>query len=274
MTDKDTKLARPSLLSSLLAGSVGGICTDIVLFPLDTIKTRAQSQLGFQKSGGYSGLFRGVGSAALGSAPSGASFFFTYELVKRYVPVLKSPVISHMTAACVAESVACVVRIPFEVVKQTAQASGGLNSLDAFKFVVKHKGIFGLGQGFFSMVSREIPFTLIQFPLWEYLKTRISGDLQCPPLASAVCGSFAGGFAAALTTPMDVAKTRIILSQGTKGMLLEKNPYKVILTISKNEGIPSLFSGIAPRVMWVSLGGFIFFGSYEKAKEILYKFDV
>ena len=53
------------------AGSVGGICTDIVLFPLDTIKTRAQSQLGFQKSGGYSGLFRGVGSAALGSAPSG-----------------------------------------------------------------------------------------------------------------------------------------------------------------------------------------------------------
>ena len=32
-----------------------------------------------------------------------------------------------------------------------------------------------------------------------------------------------------------------------------------------------LFAGIVPRVTWISIGGFIFFGAYEKSKEILIK---
>ena len=30
-----------------------------------------------------------------------------------------------------------------------------------------------------------------------------------------------------------------------------------------------LFSGIVPRVSWISIGGFIFFGVYEKSKALL-----
>jgi len=30
-----------------------------------------------------------------------------------------------------------------------------------------------------------------------------------------------------------------------------------------------LFSGVGPRVMWISIGGFVFFGAYEKAKATL-----
>ena len=47
-------------------------------------------------------------------------------------------------------------------------------------------------------------------------QTTVSGDSACSPLTSAVCGSFAGAIAAALTTPLDVAKTRIILMQVVK----------------------------------------------------------
>jgi len=39
--------------------------------------------------------------------------------------------------------------------------------------------------------------------------------------------------------------------------------------ILKEEGVAKLFSGIQPRVMWISLGGFIFFGCYEKTKKVL-----
>lgn len=42
-----------------------------MFFPLDTIKTRVQSTQGFWQSGGFKGVYRGVGSVGMGSAPGG-----------------------------------------------------------------------------------------------------------------------------------------------------------------------------------------------------------
>ena len=44
---------------------------DAGLFPLDTLKTRLQSPDGFVKSGGFQGVYSGLGTAVLGSAPTG-----------------------------------------------------------------------------------------------------------------------------------------------------------------------------------------------------------
>jgi solute carrier family 25 S-adenosylmethionine transporter 26 len=33
--------------------------------------------------------------------------------------------------------------------------------------------------------------------------------------------------------------------------------------------IGALFAGLQPRVMWISIGGFVFFGTYEFVKNIL-----
>ena len=44
---------------------------DIVLFPLDTVKTRLQSKSGFRASGGFRGIYSGILPTAVGSAPSG-----------------------------------------------------------------------------------------------------------------------------------------------------------------------------------------------------------
>lgn len=53
------------------AGGCAGMCVDLTLFPLDTIKTRLQSQQGFYKAGGFRGIYAGVPSAAIGSFPNG-----------------------------------------------------------------------------------------------------------------------------------------------------------------------------------------------------------
>lgn len=55
----------------LKAGGVAGVSVDLILFPLDTIKTRLQSPQGFNKAGGFHGIYAGVPSAAIGSFPNG-----------------------------------------------------------------------------------------------------------------------------------------------------------------------------------------------------------
>ncbi len=56
---------------ALIAGGFAGFAVDVSLFPLDTLKTRAQSQQGFFKAGGFKGVYQGLGPAALGSFPGG-----------------------------------------------------------------------------------------------------------------------------------------------------------------------------------------------------------
>lgn len=54
----------------------------------------------------------------------------------------------------------------------------------------------------------------MQFPLYELLKARWARHTDrkvLPAHEAAVCGSVSGGVAAALTTPLDVLKTRVML---------------------------------------------------------------
>lgn len=62
---------QPTFTHSLLAGGLAGTAVDTLFFPIDTLKTRAQSQAGFFPSGGFAGVYRGLGSAVVGSAPGG-----------------------------------------------------------------------------------------------------------------------------------------------------------------------------------------------------------
>ena len=55
----------------LQSGSCAGLCVDVMLFPLDTIKPRLQSQQGFRRAGGLHGIYRGLGSVTVGSVPGG-----------------------------------------------------------------------------------------------------------------------------------------------------------------------------------------------------------
>lgn len=124
-----------------------------------------------------------------------------------------------MLAASVSEVVACLVRVPMEVVKQRRQTitDNRMTSWMILKHAYKTEGFRkGLYRGFFSTIIREVPFSVIQFPILEYLKKIYRCKFKKnKPLDSwevAVCGSIAGGTAAAITTPLDVAKTRIMLA--------------------------------------------------------------
>ena len=73
---------------------------------------------------------------------------------------------------------------------------------------------------------------------------------------------FPGGFSAGVTTPLDVAKTRIMLAESgsaeARGYVIE-----TLKTVYAEKGVSGLFAGVTPRVTWISIGGCVFFGVYE-----------
>ena len=88
---------------------------------------------------------------------------------------------------------------------------------------------------------------------------------------SAVCGSIAGGFAAAVTTPLDLAKTRIMLAD--EYTVTRKLRIKPVLTnIYYESGFRGLFAGVMPRMTAFMIGGFVFFGVYEDTKRYFEKY--
>ncbi|ORY15615.1 mitochondrial carrier domain-containing protein [Clohesyomyces aquaticus] len=262
--------------------------------PLDTLKTRLQSSNGFASSGGFSGIYRGVGSALVGSAPGAALFFITYDSVKRHL-LSRTPSIArnaegkaykdnggvdkkrealvHMLAATLGEVAACAVRVPTEVVKQRAQASQHPSSLSSLLYILDQRKAHGyvhvwreLYRGWSITIMREVPFTVIQFPLWEALKRwRINGTSrdQVSGLEGGVLGSVAGAVAAGITTPLDVLKTRMMLAK-------EKvSAVNMLSAILRESGPRAFFAGIGPRIGWISVGGAIFLGSYQWASNVL-----
>lgn len=199
---------------------------------------------------------------------------------------IKNPAIAHMTAASIGESAACLVRVPTEVIKAKMQtnAANASSLSNTFQLVLQesHAGSGPLGnltgglyRGYWITLMREIPFAMIQFPIYEFLKKYWTENLRdgvpVNPLQAAACGSFGGAIAAAATTPLDVVKTRLMLGADRDGKLYEGAFDVVRKTAAENPNRKWVvfFSGVQPRVMWISIGGFVFFGAYEGFKTTL-----
>ncbi|KAI8820861.1 mitochondrial carrier domain-containing protein [Fimicolochytrium jonesii] len=270
----------PTFTQALLAGGAAGTAVDTALFPLDTIKTRLQAKGGFWAHGGFKGIYRGLSSAVIGSAPGAAAFFVTYEAIKEragiWLPGLKSTDAAvHMLAASGGEVAACFVRVPTEVIKQRMQTGQYQSVVQAVRSILAVDGLGGFYRGYAMTIFREIPFTCIQFPLYERLKqiwAQKTNRQSVNAGEAALCGSVSGGIAAALTTPLDVVKTRIML--GTKSITpttqtISPGILPTFTSIIREEGAGRLFAGVGPRVMWISIGGSIFLGVYEGAKDFL-----
>jgi len=252
-------------LTSLLSGAIAGISVDVALFPLDTLKTRLQSPQGFVASGGFANVYRGLGPVAIGSGPGASLFFVTYETSKAKLKSVKGipDSIKHIMAASISEVAACLVRVPTEVLK-TRQQTSSTSLLSALKSTLADGGAGNLYRGFGITLFREVPFACLQFPVYEGLKSKY-GDT---PLRSAACGSLSGALAAGLTTPLDVVKTRYQIGYSASNVKYESSAHVVRLLVEE-EGARAFMKGVEPRVMWIGIGGFVFFGAYEGAKTLL-----
>ncbi|KAE8452361.1 hypothetical protein EG329_001061 [Mollisiaceae sp. DMI_Dod_QoI] len=237
----------------LLAGAVAAFTVDLLVYPLDTLKTRFQSpdykkiyydasQTAVNRKVLFRGLYQGVGSVILITIPSSGAFFTTYEAVKSGLskanptfggsPLIPQPFI-HSAASATGELVSCFILTPAEVLKQNAQmirrpvastskASTAFQPSVTVQALKQFKHPSQLWRGYTALAARNLPFTAMQFPMFEHLKERIkqyrqksgayTGTLTETGLTTAFSAGSAGSLAAVITTPVDVVKTRIMLA--------------------------------------------------------------
>lgn len=143
----------------------------------------------------------------------------------------------HALSSGGAELVSCLILTPAEVLKQNAQVwnqsdqkggKSGNPTLEVIKQFRSHPT--KLFRGYTTLAARNLPFTGLQFPLFEHLKSyfldrrkrakrlrgedgKVDGIFERARI-TALSAGLAGTGAAWITTPIDVVKTRVMLAAG------------------------------------------------------------
>ncbi|XP_059440768.1 uncharacterized protein LOC132173322 [Corylus avellana] len=187
-------------------GAIAGAFGEGMMHPIDTIKTRIQSQAILsgsqnQKSvlqmvrtvwvaDGLKGFYRGIAPGITGSLATGATYFGVIESTKKWIedshPGLGG-YWSHFIAGALGDTLGSVVYVPCEVMKQRMQVQGTRASWGSVKpgmqmygyytgmfqagcSIWKEQGPKGLYAGYWSTLARDVPFAGLMVMFYEAMK--------------------------------------------------------------------------------------------------------
>ncbi|KAK9147371.1 hypothetical protein Scep_006128 [Stephania cephalantha] len=291
----------------MAAGSVAGMVEHMAMFPVDTLKTRMQmlgaapstaasppprrhpnyNNVGrflasIMRSEGASGLYRGIAAMGLGAGPAHAVYFSVYEVCKEYLGGNRPghhPLV-HAASGIVATTASDAVLTPMDVVKQRLQLreSPYCGVRDCVARICREEGCRAFYASYRTTVVMNAPFTAVHFSTYEAVKKVLSevspgsadeGQL----LVHLTAGGAAGALAGALTTPLDVVKTRL-QCQGVCGAdkFSSSSIMMALKQIVAKEGPHALLQGLKPRVLFHAPAAAICWSTYEAMKSFLQRF--
>lgn len=105
------------------------------------------------------------------------------------------------------------------VIKQRMQIKNSpyRNVIQCAKTVYAREGLTAFYVSYPTTLTMSVPFTAVQFSVYESLKSLLNPDGSYSPLTHCVSGGVAGAVAAAVTTPLDVAKVSLLALSVTLG---------------------------------------------------------
>lgn len=117
--------------------------------------------------------------------------------------------------------------------------------------VYRNEGLKAFYISYPTTLTMTVPFTALQFMAYESTNKVVNPTGKYDPLAHCVSGGLAGGFAAALTTPLDVIKTLLQTRGNATDPELRnaKGLFEAAAIINKRDGWKGFFRGIKPRVV-------------------------
>lgn len=220
---------------------------------VDALKRIAQSE-------GMRSLWRGTDVALLMAIPMVGIYLPLYDyLLERSQShgVVAAPLI----AGTVARTVAVYCTSPFELLRTRFQASRpGANMSLMEHLPAPHRLWTGVG----ATLARDVPFSALYWAMVEPIRCSLlkSSDPLHVASINVVAGGLSGWIAGAVTTPLDVVKTRTQLA-------LEQQPLLPTLrNIALKEGVGGLFQGWSARAGKAAPACAIVLSSYEVLKHI------
>ncbi|KAG8683892.1 Fe(2+) transporter [Ceratobasidium sp. 395] len=255
---------------NMLAGAMAGISEHAVMFPIDSIKTRMQvitasdvavySSLGnavqrIASTEGLRTLWRGVASVIMGAGPAHAVHFGTYEAVKELAGGNTGghhPGATLFAGAC-ATIASDALMNPFDVIKQRMQIkdSAFRSVLTCARTVYRNEGLTAFYISYPTTLTMSVPFTAVQFTAYESIKRILNPTDKYSPITHVTAGGLAGGIAAAITTPLDVAKT-LLQTRGSSNDSQIRNARGMrdaFRIIYERNGLRGFSRGLTPRVV-------------------------
>ena len=172
-----------------------------------------------RRYGGFLGRWRGAPAVLLGSVPSHAAYFSTYEAAKEALGANRPghhPVAAALTGA-LATSVHDGIATPTDVVKQRLQLGYYRGMAHCVRSMVAEEGLASLWRSYPTTLVANMPYAAVLVAANESFKKLlmpVTGPLSVSTYL--LSGACAGALAAAATCPLDVVKTRL-QTQGVAG---------------------------------------------------------
>lgn len=173
------------------------------------------------------GLYSGFPAVAIGGTPATCLYLTSYEISKNKLSSLNLPNwLVHFSAGMLAETIACTVFVPVDIVKERMQVQIQNTSNNAtapryrgswhcFKTILAEERLRGIYKGYGATLISFGPFSAIYFTVYENSKAILLGTDSdksgrvLSPLETLGCASSAGALASWITSPLDMAKLRM-----------------------------------------------------------------
>ncbi|CAG9321798.1 SLC25A42_2 [Blepharisma stoltei] len=175
----------------------------------------------------------------------------------------------------IAGAVAKTSIAPFDRVKVLFQTTVRSFSLRSAYFEISRiytqEGIRAFWKGNFVQLVRIIPYSAIQFMMYDYFKrnyfqsTTNQGRAQTL-LYNFLPGSIAGAIAVTWTYPFEVVRTRLAVQVTSK---IYTGIFHAFSHIGHNEGYKGLFNGFSPTMLGIVVYSGTTFSLYFSSKEII-----
>lgn len=168
-------------------------------------------------------------------------------------------------AGCLGGCAGVIVGHPFDTIKVRLQTQDGLShrykgAIDCFRSLLRTEKVSGLYRGMSSPMAGVALVNAVVFGVYGYSQKRLGDDIW----AHGASGALAGAVQSIISSPIELAKTRLQIQGESGGRALYKGPVDCLRQLLRVEGFRGAFRGLGSTILRDAPGFGVYFASYEQ----------